>query len=620
MKAPKSSKELLERAQAHHRAGRVKDAESLYRQAISRNPEHEPALFALSVLYFETGRFVDASRYLERLVAKRPDEPVLLTNLGEAYRRQGALDRAAATFERILAEHPEFPEAHQNLGIVLMDAGAPNDALPHLERAATLRPDSARFHVTLAWALLALERVEVSLEHARRAVSLDPNHAPAHLHLGNALTELGDKSGAIASYRRAVELDPSDYRAHSNLILVALTDPSYDSAGLGAEARAWARLHAEPLRPLVRPHTNERNPERPLRIGYVSPDFRAHPVRQFVRPLFEHHDRSAFEIHLYSSVDRPDFATEEYRSEFGARFHDIRRLDDPSAAELVRQHGIDLLVDLAVHGTGHRLRLFACKPAPVQMTWLGYAGTTGLDTVDYRITDPWFDPPGTDLSVYSESPLHLPESFWTYSALESELPVAPLPAESAGFVTFGCLNSYRKVHSGALALWGRVLREVPNARLALLVADAPRIRREFEAAGLDPERVDFGGRVSRREYLERYHRIDLALDSFPFAGGTTSLDAIWMGVPVLTLTGRTPLQRAGVGISMNLGLPELVATSDDEFVTKAAELARDLERLGRLRAGLRSRFEASPLGNAPRFTRNLESLYRSAWRRYCSAS
>jgi protein O-GlcNAc transferase len=619
VKAPKSSKDLLESAQAQHRAGRTKDAESLYRRVISRNPEHEPALFALSVLYLETGRFEDASRYLERLVARRPHEPVLLTNLGEAYRRQGKLERAAEAFERILVEHPEFPEAHQNLGIVLMDAGAPRDALSHLERAAELRPGSARFRVTLAWVLLVLERVEESAEQARRAVELEPSLAFAHSHLGNALADLGDKSGAIASYRRAVELDPSDYRAHSNLILVALTDPSYDTARLAGEARGWAKLHAEPLRAFVRPHDGDRDPERPLRVGYVSPDFRAHPVRQFFTPLLAHHDRAAFEIHLYSNVERPDFATEEYRSELGERFHDIRRLDDPSAAELVRRHGIDLLVDLAVHGTGHRLRLFACKPAPVQLTWLGYAGTTGLDTIDYRITDRYFDPPGSDLSLYTETSLHLPESFWTYDAVEPELSVGRLPALGAGFFTFGCLNSYRKVHPAALSLWGRVLRQVPRSRLALLSADLPRVRRELEAAGIDPERVDFGGRVSRREYLERYHRIDLALDTFPFGGGTTSLDAVWMGVPVVTLAGGPTLQRAGTGIFENLGLPELVAESEDDFVRKSAELAQDLERLSRLRGELRSRLAASPLGDAPRFARHLEALYRSAWRRYCAA-
>ena len=258
-------------------------------------------------------------------------------------------------------------------------------------------------------------------------------------------------------------------------------------------------------------------------------------------PLLEQHDASAYEIYLYSSVERPDAVTEQYRALAGNRFREIRRLDDVRAAELVRRDRIDILVNLALHGAGNRLRLFACKPAPVQMTWLGYAGTTGLDSIDYRITDPYFDPPGTDLGVYSETSIHLPESFWSYDALEADLPVGALPARAAGFVTFGCLNSYRKVHPGLLALWARVLLEVPGARLMLFAEEHARkaVRQTLEAAGVQAERVEFVGRVSRREYLERYQRIDIALDTFPFAGGTTSLDAVWMGVPVVTLSGKT---------------------------------------------------------------------------------
>jgi predicted O-linked N-acetylglucosamine transferase (SPINDLY family) len=337
-------------------------------------------------------------------------------------------------------------------------------------------------------------------------------------------------------------------------------------------------------------------------------------------PLFLHHDPDAVEVFLYSSVERPDCSTAEYRELAGDRFRDIRLMDDLAVAELVRRDRIDVLVDLAVHGAGHRLCVFACKPAPVQMTWVGYNGTTGLDTVDYRVTDPYFDPPGTDLGVYSEAPLSLPESYWCYDALEQNLPVGPLPALSAGHVTFGCLNSYRKVHAGALSLWARVLREMPGSRLALLVADHPRVRREIEAAGIDPSRIDFGGRVSRREYLERHHRVDLALDTFPFCGGTTSLDAVYMGVPVVTLTGGTTLQRAGSTIAHNLGLPELVTTTEDDFVRRAVELAGDLARLSTLRAGLRARLEASPFGNYPRFARNLEAAYRTAWKRWCARS
>jgi protein O-GlcNAc transferase len=617
MKPQRTTAELLERATAHHRAGRPKEAESFYRKVLARKPQHDGALFMLSGLLFEAGRFEEASLFLERLVATAP-HPAYLTNLCEAYRRQGELEAAAAACRRAIEADGELPEAHHNLGLTLMNAGAPGEARPHLERAVALRPESPQFHVSLAWMLLRLHRVAESTMHCRRAIELAPNLAAAHHHLGDALTEEGDRSGAIASYRRAGELDPTNHDAHSNLILVALTDPGYDAAKLGAEARAWAKLHADPLRTHQRPHPGDgdRSPERRLRVGYVSPDFRGHhPSRQFLMPLLRNHDRSLFDIFLYASVDRPDAVTDEYRAWAGDNFRDIRRMDDVSAAELVRRDRIDILVDLALHGAGHRLRLFACKPAPIQMTWLGYAGTTGLDSIDYRLTDPFLDPPGTDLGVYTETSLHLPESFWCYDALEADLPVRPLPALAEGFITFGCLGSPRKVHPGVVSLWARVLSAVQGSRLLLVAEDHAReaIRRAFVEAGIEAGRIEVTGRVRRREYLEVYHRIDIALDTFPFAGGTTSLDGIWMGVPVVTLNGGTALHRAGVSIAMNLGLPELVAGSPDQYVSAATELAGDLDRLSLLRAQLRSRLEASPLGDARRFARHLEAAYRTVW-------
>ena len=620
MKAAKTSQELFERALDLQRSGKAKEAEPLYRKLISRNAQHDRALFGLSVILLESGQLDDARRYLERAVEAQPNEPKYLTNLGDIYRRQGNLELAARAFGHVIEGHPEHPEARQNLAVTLMMVGAHADALPQLERVAELRPDDPIAYVSLAWVLLQLKRPKEAALRARRAIELAPTLATAHRYLGNALDELGDGKGAIASYRRSVELAPADHHAHSNLIVAMLTDPSYDSQAIFAETRVWAERHAEPLRQFVRPHANDKNPERRLRVGYVSPDFRAHPVQQFLVPLFKHHDTEAVEFFLYSAVERPDAETEWYRALAGDRFRDVLRMDDAQAAELVRRDGIDILVDLALHSAGSRLRLFAYKPAPVQMTWLGYAGTTGLDTIDYRITDHFCDPPGTDFSVYSEQSIHLPGCFWAYDALIADLSEGPLPALAKGVVTFGCQNNPRKVHAGVLSLWARVLREVPSSRLFLYLEEYAReaALQTLASQGIQADRVEFGGRVSRREYYERYQHIDIALDTFPYAGGTTSLDAIWMGVPVITLSGGPTVQRAGVSIAMNLGLPELIAHTEREFVTKAVELARDLERLGLLRGELRSRLAGSPAGDTARFARDLESAYRNAWRRYCS--
>lgn len=625
MKSAKTSRDVFEQAVALEKSGRVDDAAALYRKVISRNGRHDRALFRLSVILIQAGLTAEACRYLERAVEVRRDELDYLTNLGEAYRRLGKLELAGTVLTYALKLEPEHPDARQNLALVQLELGALDDAIRNLERVVALRPENALPYVSLAWALLKAQRPVEARARAERALELAPDLAAAHRCAGDAHDVLGDKVRSLAAYRAALEHAPSDHVTHSNLIVTMLTDPRSTPASVLAESRAWAKAHAEPLRKHVRSHDNGKDPERRLRIGYVSPDFRQHPVRQFFVRLLENHDPAAFDVFLYSSVERPDAVTEWYRTFAGDRFRDILRLADADAAELVRHDGIDVLVDLALHGPGNRLRIFACKPAPVQLTWLGIAGTTGLDTVDYRITDPHFDPPGTDTGVYSETSLHLPETFWAYDAFEPELAmlaVAPLPALERGYVTFGCLNSPRKLHAGALTLWARVLQAVPRSRLLLYVEEFGResVLETFARAGVEAERIRFGGHAPRRGYLERYNEVDLALDTYPFGGGTTTLDAVFMGVPVVTLSGPMTMQRAGSSIAMNLGLPELIATSEDEFVARALALATDLPRLATLRAGLRSRLAASPVGDAPRFARRLEGAYRTAWRRYCTGA
>ncbi len=621
MKKQKNSREAFEQALALEGRGRAEEAAAVYRTLISRNAEHDRALFRLGLILLQKGQTEAATPFLERAVQARRDEPNYLLNLGEAYGLQGKFELAAAVLTYALNVDPELSEAHAKLAPIHMRAGAYDQALAHLEAVVALRPDDALAHVSLAWGFLLLNRPSQARTCAERAIELAPEFSGAHRCLGDALDMLGDKQRSVETYRRVVALDPTDNVAHSNLIISMLTEPSCDAQAVLAEARAWAALHEAPLSVHRRPHGNTKDPARRLRIGYVSPDFRVHAIQQFLVPLLGHHDTSAFEIFLYSSVERPDTQTEWYRAFAGERFRDIQRLSDVEAAALVRSDGIDILIDLAVHGPGNRLRVFGCKPAPVQMTWLGYAGTTGLESMDYRLTDPFLDPVGADLGVYSEESLRLEETFWCYDALEANLEVNPLPARERGFVTFGSFNSPRKVHPSAVTLWARVLAAVPASRLVFYMEEYGRgaALRTFSAAGIDAARIDFVGRVSRRAYLERHQGVDIGLDTFPFAGGTTTLDAIWMGVPVVTLCGQKVLQRAGYSIAMNLGLPELVAHSEGEFVDRARALASEVQRLGELRAGLRERLRRSPLGDSARFARHLETAYRTSWQRYCAA-
>jgi protein O-GlcNAc transferase len=618
MKKRTSSTVLVASALKQKAAGNSAQAENLLRKALSRSPDSEEALFSLSTLLFQSGRYDESSQYLTRLVAIRPDDLYFACNLGEAYRRGAQLMRAASLFQELTARSPGFAEAHQNLGITLMDMEAPSDAYPPLLRAVQLEPDNALFLVSLAWSCLKLDRIDEALSLSRRAVELAPEFAVAHRQLAAALIEHGESPSAQRSLRKALELDPGDYQTHSSLIIAGLSDPGWSARDHLNEARAWATQHATPLSQQRRSFENQKDPERRLRVGYVSADFRSHPVQQFLLPLLKHHDRGRFDVFLYSSVTQFDAMTTEYEDWAGDRFVDISRMEDAVAAERIASDKIDLLVDLSLHTAWGRLRIFAHRPAPIQLSWLGYMGTTGLDTIDYRITDHHFDPPGSDLGVYSERCIHMPATVWCYDALNTELEVGPLPLLDHGYPTFGCLNGYRKVHEGTLSLWSRLLKEVPNACLSLYAEDHQKAQwlAYFESQGLSSDRLVIAGRMDRREYLSRYASIDVGLDTFPFAGGTTTLDAAWMGVPVVTLTGETAVNRGGECIAQQLKLPELIAKTEDDYLAKAIELAFDAQHLSRLRASLRSRLAESPLGDFPRFAADLEQVYRRVWRYY----
>jgi predicted O-linked N-acetylglucosamine transferase (SPINDLY family) len=690
--SPEQSQGTLARAVGLHRAGRLLDAEAMYRTVIAAQPDHHRALFALSLIALETQRDELACEWLVHAVALEPTNVVYLSNLSEAHRRCGRLGEAARALVQALSISPTFAEGHYNLGVVLRQAGEIDRALLHLERAIDLKPEVVDFHRGLADALAergnegratghracaqllegaggsppasVLADLSAALEglgridgaataslraieldpacasaHAtlgaarvvqgrydeaaaccRRALTIDPSAWLAHFHLGNALAGNGRVSEAIHAYRRTVELRPEQHAAHSALVFLMPYAPEYDVATIGREARAWARLRADPLSAEVRPHTNEPGPERRLRVAYVSPDLRDHPVARFLLPLLANHDRHTVEVTCYSSVPAADAVTSRLQG-VSDRWRDVGRLDDATVAEMVREDGVDVLVDLTMHASGGRPLLFARRPAPVQICWLAYVGTTGLRTMDHRFTDPHLEPPGVDPAWSAETPMVLPDSVWCYEpCLEPAPPVAPLPALARGHVTFGSQQSIQKVHQGVLGLWARVLGAVDGSRLRMFAPPGARqaIVAALEREGFGGERVEFVALRSRAEYMADYASMDICLDTFPCNGATSSMDAFWMGVPVVSLVGMTPPGRAGLSIATNLALPHLAARTEAEYVEVAVTLARDLEGLGRLRRELRPRMQGSPLMDARRFARNVEQAYRSAWRKWCN--
>ncbi len=478
----------------------------------------------------------------------------------------------------------------------------------------------------LGRALYEQDRLDEAIDAMQNGLRIRPDHGESYTNLGNVFRQAANVQQAIVCFDRAITLSRTRSVPQSNRLYTLYYHPDYDAQRILREHQKWNEQLAAGLRSDVS-HHNDRSPGRRLRIGYVSPNFWGHCQVLFTAPLFSRHDHSQFEIYCYSDVKMPDSFTARLRG-----WADVWRstvgMDHQQVAELIRRDRIDILVDLTLHMAENRMLVFAHKPAPVQVTWLGYPGTTGLQTMDYRLTDPYLDPLGQTDAAYAEQSVRLPHTFWCIDpeALEAaDMPaVNPLPALSGskrpalslskGHITFGCLNNFCKVNQPLLELWARVLDAVPGSRMMILAP--PGSRRQWVCQTLG-DRVDFVSRQTRPDYLKFYNQIDLGLDTLPYNGHTTSLDSLWMGVPVVTLVGRTVVGRAGISQLSNVGLSELAATEPEQFVELAAKLAADLPKLAELRASLRDRMRSSPLMDADGFARDIESAYRQMWLKWC---
>jgi predicted O-linked N-acetylglucosamine transferase (SPINDLY family) len=556
----------------------------------------------------------------ERATDLKPDSFAAQYHLACSLRDLGDLSRAIGHFQCALALNPQSVDAHIDLANILHALRRDAGAILLFQRALGLNPKSAIAHNNLGNSLVDARRLDEGIESFRRALSIEPNYVFAQINLGSALMDAGLQEEAIEVFRQGIAGTPSSSGIHSNLVYVMAFVPGYGAKDIVDEARRWAGRHAVTGgSPPV--HPNDPDPNRRLRIGYVSAEFYDHVLSYYYIPLFKNHDREKYEIFCYGTIEKSDHITEQVPKLVDG-WRDITSVDDDSAAKMIREDRIDVLVDISMHMANGRRLVFVRKPAPVQVCWLAYPGTTGIEAMGYRLTDPFLDPPPVPEGTYSEKSVHLPDTFWCYDPLASEPGVSPLPAARSGYVTFGCLNNFYKVNAPTLELWARVLRAVPGSRLILLAplgGARSRTLALLEKAGVEPSRVEFVPRQSRDSYLKVYQRIDLCLDTLPYNGHTTSLDSLWMGVPVLTLVGTTLVGRAGYCQAKNLDLPELITTTPDEFVARAIALAGDLPGLAEMRSGLRARMEKSPLMDAPRFARGIEAAYRSMWREWCES-
>jgi protein O-GlcNAc transferase len=569
----------------------------------------------------DQGRLDDAIARYRRALTAAPDYAAAYLNLGGALLDQGERPEAILCFRKALVLAPELAEAHYNLGIALHQAGDLPAAKSALARYLQSRPGDRAALITLAEAHFRANELDEASRCLERVLVEAPDDAAAHNLLANVRRNEARHAEAIAHYELALRHGANPVVAFQNLLFCMMCAPGCSAADIHARHLEFARRFEQPLLRAQVPPGNAPDPDRRLRIGYVSPDFRSNVVGYYMQPILEQHDRARFEIHGYFTGSVRDDVTERIAS-LTDRWHDVHELADDDFASLVRDHGIDLLVDLCGHGPGNRILVFARKPAPVQVSYLDYSATTGLASIDCRLTTEYCDPSGIADQYYSEKLWRLGEAYWTYNPAV-RLPVPELPAKSGGYATFGSFNLYYRLTDEVLDLWSRLLASVPGARLMIMGVAAgstqAALLERFGRSGIARERLILHNVVSYQRYNELMGSVDIALAPFPYNGATTVMDGLWNGLPVVSMQGReTFTTRLGCSVLAGVGLSELIARDADDYVRIAAGLASDLPKLAELRRSLRERLERSAFRDFPGFTRGLERAYRSMWQAWCA--
>jgi len=648
--------QLIQQGLQCHQAGQLQDAKAAFRQVLELEPTNADANYLLGGLAYHAGNFEDAVELVSNAIAAAPDQAVCHNILGLALQGLGRLDDAAGSYRRAIDLSPDTVEAHTNLANVMQDLGRLEDAVSGYAKALTLNPDFAEAHNNLGNALKELGRYDDARASLEKAVSLNPDFAEAHSNLGATLKEVGLLDDAVDSYRRALCLHPDLPEAQNNLgnVLQSLgrhdeaadcynkalaLNPDFPEAhssllfchqyrqGSTVETlfiahTEWGARHAKPLRAAWTPHTNDPDPDRKLNIGFVSSDLGIHPVGYFSIGLFENKPADEIALICYSARE-PDAMTDRLRAASDG-WHDTRGLSDQELADKICGDGIDILFDLSGHSRGTRLLMFARKPAPIQITWAGYVGTTGLSAMDYLLADRHYIPDGAE-AFYTEKIITMPDAYVSYRAPDFAPAVGPSPQQQNGYVTFGVFNNPTKIHAGTLDTWMEVLSAVPNSRLLIKYkgvdskANSRRFHEAFAAAGLDSSRLILEGTATPKAMMARYNDVDIALDTFPYNGGLTTCEALWMGVPVITLVGEIFAARHALSHLNGAGLPELAAVDQAGYRDLAVALATDAPRLTGLRSGLRDRMLASPLCDEPLFAKNFAAAMRGVWQTWCAS-
>lgn len=611
-------------------------AEQALKQAVVLKSDLILAHFHLGKLLQKQDNIAAAEVHFRQYWQLQPDEPKAWEAFLSSLQIQGKHSESIALLQDHLKSHPDQAIAHYYLGTLYNNINRFPEAILHLQQALQLDSSLAIAHNNLGYAFIQSGQLSAGIDSCLRAIEIQPNLAIAYLNHGLALNNQGRVSEAIALFQETLRIDPDYHPANTNLLYALNYSPAYSPATVAAAHHQWGQqvtsltqkvLHQKSSSKLdFKSKIPNRSTEQSrslkskiLRVGYVSPDFRQHSVVYFFEPILSHHDSTQVETFCYANVPNPDAVTQRLRG-LSQHWQDVYNMDDDQLADLVRFDGIDILVDLAGHTGSNRLLMFNRQPAPIQVTYLGYPNTTGLVNMDYRLTDNWADPPGLTDDYYTEKLIRLPRCFLCYQPSPTAPQVIDLPAKSMGRITFGCFNNLPKITPEVIALWSKILQSVPNSRIILKIRwfdDQPtrdRYLSLFADCGIDSRRVKLIGVIpDPNHHLAFYGNIDIALDPFPYHGTTTTCEALWMGIPVITLAGQTHVSRVGVSLLTTVGLPELIASTPQEYVDKAVALASDLPTLSQLRANLRQQVAASPLCDAVAHTQAMEATYRQFW-------
>lgn len=620
---PRSTAEKMQAAIDLQSAGRLDAAETTYRDILCDTPNHLDANNNLAILLRAKRRWWEAQACYRRAIAVSGDNEKaysLYNNFSCLLTDMAQTGSALQAIRISLALNPGFADAWFNLGNILRDMADATGARIAYQRAIRLRPDMAQAHSNLGNSHRDASEMSEAVACFEAAIRFSPDLPQPYVNLGETLKEQGRISEAITVFQTGLERHPDLTLLHSNLLFALHYSPLMQPEVTYRAHKFWNDCHARPLRPAPRNFANERSPDRRLKIGYVSPDFCAHSCAHFSEPLLRAHDRRQVEIHCYSNTRRRDATTDRFKG-LADQWHSLIDHDDAAAAAQIESDNIDILVDLAGHTAGCRPLLFARKPAPIQVTWLGYPDTTGLSTMDYRFTDAIADPPGATERWHSETLLRLPHGFLSFQpAIDSAL-CEVSPVQNNGFVTFGSFNNIAKVTPDVIGVWSQILTQLPTARLVLksrAFADGPTHAsyvKGFAENGVTPDRIDLLPHIAQVEdHLRAYDGIDIALDPFPYNGTTTTCEALWMGVPVIAVTGATHVARVSASLLTQCGLTELIASDKTGYVEIAVRLAQDLPRLSKLRRTMRERLTASALCDHSGFAAQVETAFRAMWR------